>query len=212
MGLFQKRPDIGNNLPSYSIGLQRTLLVVGLGNVGTEYNSTRHNIGFASVDALAKSQDFDPWTLKKDLRCHFTSKTISDNRVIIIKPTTLMNLSGESVQAVMSFYKIPLEHITAVYDELDIDFGTIRTRIGGGSAGHNGVKSLTQHCGEAFGRVRIGIGPKHPEQIDSSDFVLGKFSKAEQQQIPNLLQETSALLSEYIYSATLPTETRRFIV
>jgi PTH1 family peptidyl-tRNA hydrolase len=212
MGLFQKRPDIGNNLPAYTIGLHKTLLIVGLGNVGKAYDATRHNIGFACVDALAKSQDFDTWTLKKDLKCHLTSKTISDNRVIIIKPTTLMNLSGESVQAVMSFYKIPAADIVAVYDELDIDYGNIRTRIGGSAAGHNGVKSLIRHIGESFGRVRIGIGPKHPEQIDSADFVLGQFNKTEQQQIPNLLQETTALLSEYIYSAALPSETRRFIV
>ena len=203
MGLFQKRPDIGNNLPAYTIGLHKTLLIVGLGNVGKAYDATRHNIGFACVDALAKSQDFDAWTLKKDLKCHLTSKTISDNRVIIIKPTT---------QAVMSFYKIPAADIVAVYDELDIDYGNIRTRIGGSAAGHNGVKSLIQHVGENFGRVRIGIGPKYPEQIDSADFVLGKFNKTEQQQIPNLLQETTALLSEYIYSAALPSETRRFIV
>lgn len=212
MGLFQKRPDIGNNLPAYSIGLQRTLLIVGLGNIGKEYDGTRHNIGFACLDALASSQGFDGWTVKKDLKCQLTSQTLGDNRVILIKPTTFMNLSGEAVQTVMSFYKLPLDSVVAVYDDLDVDFGSIRTRQGGGAAGHNGVKSLIQHIGEDFGRIRVGIGPKTPEQIDSANFVLTTFDKSEQEQMKNLLQETSALLSEYIFSAMLPTETRRYIV
>lgn len=212
MGLFQKRPDAGNNLPSYSIGLQKTLIIVGLGNVGSEYEGTRHNVGFACLDELVKSQGFEPWMAKKDLKCQLTMQTLGDNRVVLVKPSTFMNLSGEAVQSVMNFYKVPAEQVIAVYDELDIDFGSIRTRTGGGAAGHNGVKSLIQHISEDFGRVRIGIGPKHPEQIDSADFVLGKFDKSQQEQMKYLLQEASAILSEYIFSAALPTETRRFIV
>ena len=101
----------------------------------------------------------------------------------------------------------------AVYDELDIDFGQIRTRGGGGAAGHNGVKSLIQHCGEDFGRMRIGIGPKKPEQIDSADFVLASFSAAEKKKLPLLLQEANSILSEYCYGdGQLVTETRTFIV
>ena len=212
MGLFQKRPDIGNNLPSYTIGLQKTLIIVGLGNIGKEYDATRHNIGFACLDELAKSQGFEPWMTKKDLKCQLTTQTLGDNRVILVKPTTFMNLSGEAVRAVMDFYKVPSEQVVAVYDELDIDFGSIRTRQGGGAAGHNGIKSLIQHIDEGFGRVRVGIGPKHPEQIDSADFVLGKFDKSQREQMKYLLQETAAILSEYIFSAALPSETRQFIV
>lgn len=194
------------------MGMHKVLLIVGLGNVGSEYDGTRHNIGFACVDALAKSQDFEPWTNKKDLKAQIATQTIGDSRVILCKPTTLMNLSGEAVQAVAHFYKVNPDHIVAVYDELDVDFGIIRTRLGGGSAGHNGVKSVTKHIGEAYGRVRVGIGPKHPEHIDSADFVLARFSKAEQGQVTNLLQETTAILTEYIFSADLVVETRRFIV
>lgn len=212
MGFFQKRPDIGNSRPAYTLGMHKTLLIVGLGNIGKEFDGTRHNIGFDCVDALAGALDFDSWTVKKDLKCHITIKTLGETRVILCKPTTLMNLSGEAVHAVAQFYKIAPENIAAVHDELDIDFGNIRTRIGGGSAGHNGIKSVTQHAGEGYGRVRVGIGPKAPEQIDSSDFVLAKFSAKEKEQIKNLLQESTAILSEYIYSTQLPTETRRFIV
>jgi PTH1 family peptidyl-tRNA hydrolase len=124
-----------------------------------------------------------------------------------------MNLSGEAAQAVAHFYKIPAERVLAVYDEIDVEFGQIRLRIGGSSAGHNGVKSLIQHLGEGFGRVRIGVGPKEPEQMDSADFVLARFSKEQEAQLKNLTRETTAILSEYGFSSgQLPTETRSFLV
>lgn len=209
MALFQRKPDVSSNLPIYSLGLTKTLLIVGLGNVGKKYDGTRHNIGFAAVDALANNQDFDPWIEKKDLKCHITHKTIGDNRVILCKPTTFMNLSGEAVQAISHFYKVPLQQIVAVHDELDIPFGQIRTRTGGGSAGHNGIKSMTQHLGEEYGRVRIGVAAESP--METSDFVLAKFSQEEQSHIDALLKESNAILTEYIYGAELQPETRSFI-
>jgi PTH1 family peptidyl-tRNA hydrolase len=123
-----------------------------------------------------------------------------------------MNNSGEAVQAVAAYYKIPAENIVILHDELDIKFGQIRTRQGGASAGHNGIKSITQHLGENTGRIRIGIGPKTPAQMDSSDFVLAKFSAREQDQLKNLNREVIAILSEYLYGSTLATETRSFLV
>lgn len=123
-----------------------------------------------------------------------------------------MNNSGEAVQAVASFYKIPTEQIVLIHDELDIDFGHIRMRVGGSSAGHNGIKSATAAVGEETGRIRIGIGPKHPVQIDSADFVLQKFSAKEEKQLPNLTREANAILSEYVYGGQLPPDTRSFIV
>jgi PTH1 family peptidyl-tRNA hydrolase len=133
--------------------------------------------------------------------------------VIAIKPTTFMNLSGDAVDAVCTFYKLSSENIVVLHDELDIDFGHIRLRIGGASAGHNGIKSISEHIGEQFGRIRIGIGPKHPAKIDSADFVLQKFSASEAKQLGNLEQESTAILTEYIYGGTvLPSETRSFIV
>jgi PTH1 family peptidyl-tRNA hydrolase len=212
MALFQKKPDSGSSMPLYSLGLQKNVLIVGLGNMGKDFEGTRHNIGFAVVDALASNQGFDGWTEKKDLKCQIASATIGDTRVILCKPTTMMNLSGEAVQAVSHFYKIQLSQIAVVHDELDIDFGQIRTRVGGGSAGNNGVKSVTQHMGEEYGRVRVGIGPKTPEQIDSADYVLAKFSNEQNDQMKNLLQESTAILTEYIHSGQLPHETRTFLV
>lgn len=213
MSLFQKRPQVGETIQFYTLGQNKSVLIVGLGNPGKEYDGTRHNIGFACLDAFTRANEFGPWIEKKDLRCQMTSARLGDTQVIAIKPMTFMNLSGEAVQAVAHFYKIPTERVIAVYDELDIPFGQIRTRVGGGSAGHNGVKSLIQHLEEGFGRMRVGIGPKEPEQIDSADFVLGKFSREQAEQIKNLTREVSAILSEYAYSdGQLPAETRNFLV
>lgn len=197
----------------YTLGQNKMVLIVGLGNSGKEYDGTRHNIGFAAVEAFARANDFAPWVNKKDLKCEMATGRLGDTQVIIIKPTTFMNLSGEAVGAVAHFYKIPLERILAVYDEIDVDFGQVRLRTGGGSAGHNGVKSLIQHLGEGFGRVRVGIGPKQPEQMDSADFVLAKFSKDQEAHLKNLTRETTAILSEYCFSdGQLPQETRNFLV
>jgi PTH1 family peptidyl-tRNA hydrolase len=212
MGLFREKPDVGDTMPLYRLGLNKSFLIVGLGNAGQAYNGTRHNIGFAAVDALAASQDFEPWTVKKDLKCHLSSGMVADTKVILCKPTTMMNLSGEAVQAVANFYKIPVSSILVVHDELDVNFGQIRTRVGGSDAGNNGIKSVTQHMGPDYARVRIGIGPKKPAQMDSADFVLARFSETEFKQLTNLLQETTAILTEYIHGGQLMAETRTFIV
>lgn len=213
MALFQQRPQASDTLSFVTFGMQKTVLIVGLGNIGEKYDGTRHNIGFACIDAFVdKNPEMHPWIDKKDLKCHFSTGQIGETKVVAIKPTTFMNLSGEAAQAVAHFYKIPADQIIAIYDELDVNFGQIRTRKGGGSAGHNGVKSLIQHLGEDFGRVRVGIGPKVPEQIDSADFVLGRFNSEQQAQIKNLSQETNAILSEYIHGNQLNAETRSFII
>ncbi|HLG75056.1 MAG TPA: aminoacyl-tRNA hydrolase, partial [Ktedonobacteraceae bacterium] len=149
---------------------------------------------------------------KKDLHCYFTKGRINDTTVVAIKPTTLMNRSGQAVQAVSSFYKIASGHIVVVHDELDIPFGQIRLRMGGAAAGHNGIKSVSEAIGEDYGRVRVGIGPKMPPEIDSADFVLQKFTAEQQAQLPNLAREAAAILSEYIYAGTLPHDTRTFLV
>lgn len=213
MPFLQKRPNVGQPTQFYTVGQNKTILVVGLGNIGREYDRTRHNVGFACIGDFAEKNNFDPWIEKKDLKSLFTSSTMGDARVILIKPTTLMNLSGQAVQATMAFYKIVPDRVIVVHDELDIPFGQIRTRIGGSSAGHNGIKSVTNQIGEQYGRVRVGIGPKSPEQIDSADFVLGRFTAEQLEHMPALTREVSAILSEYIFgNAALPHETRSFII
>lgn len=213
MALFQRRPQVSDPVNYITLGLNKTVLIVGLGNPGKEYEDTRHNIGFLCLDEFAKANDFGGWVDKKDLKCRLAQQTLADTRVILCKPTTFMNLSGEAVQAVSSFYKIHPSQIVVVHDELDIDFGHIRTRAGGSAAGHNGIKSVIQHLGEDFARIRIGIGPKNPPQIDSADFVLQKFSSDEQSHLGELTRETSAIISEAVYAnGHLPAETRNFLV
>lgn len=187
-------------------------MIVGLGNIGRQYDGTRHNIGFAAVDDFVASQEFVDWSVKKDLKCLITNKTDGDTRVIVIKPTTFMNLSGESVQAVSQFYKIPPSQILVVHDDLDIPFGQIRTRVGGSDAGNNGIKSVIQHIGANFGRVRIGIKPGEPSPMDAADFVLAKFSKTEQESLKNLSREVTSILTEFTASGDMPHETRNFII
>lgn len=211
MALFQKKPTT-TSPPIYTLGLTRNIIVVGLGNPGKAYDGTRHNVGFAVIDALATKQDFEPWITKKDLKCQFASRTLGSTRVILVKPTTFMNLSGEAVRAVCDFYKVSPQSVLVVHDELDIPFGQIRTRTGGSSAGHNGLKSIIQHVGEDCGRVRIGVGPKIPEQMDSADFVLASFNEEQQAHMSDLLQEALAVVTEYIYGTDLPADTRSFLI
>lgn len=213
MALFQQRPQASDTLRNFTFGHEKTLLIVGLGNPGQEFDGTRHNIGFACADAFVDTlEEMQPWTDKKDFKCVLSSGKMGGTRVIAIKPATFMNNSGEAVQAAAHFYKVDPAYIVTIYDELDIPFGQIRTRVGGGAAGHNGVKSVIQHLGEDFGRIRIGIGPKLHEQQDSADFVLGKFPPEQQAQLKNLTKETTAILTETIYSNQLTPETRNFIV
>ena len=208
MGLFQKKetPVIKQ---SYTIGNQDTALIVGLGNFGDDYAGTRHNFGFMCIDDFALKNDFAPWVEKKDLRAWLCAKVMNGKKVILCKPTTYMNLSGEAVLLVKNFYKLKNPSIAVVYDELDLPFGTIRTAVGGSSAGHNGVKSLVKHTEDAFWRLRVGVGPKTPEAMETSAYVLQKFSKGEQGKLPVMYTEVGSMLHDYLASSGIPTpETR----
>lgn len=210
MALFQRRPSVGDNLPLYTVGQHQSVLLVGLGNMGKTYAKTRHNVGFAAVEAFAAAHNADQWIDKKDLKCRLATCMVGSVKVYVIEPLTMMNLSGIAAQKTAHFYKIPTEKVIVVHDELDVDFGTIRTRTGGGSAGHNGIKSVTEHLGEQYGRIRIGIGPKTPVSIDSADFVLAKFSKDEDAQMKALTTETTAIITECIAGGVVPNDTRSF--
>ncbi|HEY1064419.1 MAG TPA: aminoacyl-tRNA hydrolase [Candidatus Saccharimonadales bacterium] len=213
MSWLTNKPQSNDTIQFASMGLGKTVLLVGLGNPGNEYTLTRHNIGFYVLDTFVEDTgEMGPWSDKKDFKGQISTGQLGQTRVIALKPSTFMNVSGESVQAVAAFYKIGADDILVVHDELDVDFGQIRLRRGGSSAGHNGIKSVTQHLGENYGRVRVGIGPKRPAQIDSADFVLQRFSTDEQSQLLALGREASAILNEYVYGGELPHETRSFII
>ncbi len=213
MSWLTRRPQTSDPVNYVTIGLNKNILLVGLGNPGKKYEATRHNIGFICIDEFVdKTEEMDKWIEKKDLKCLLSTGRIGQNRVIAIKPTTYMNLSGDAVRAVMNFYKIHPDNIAVIHDELDIDFGQIRLRKGGSSAGHNGIKSVTGAIGEDYARIRIGVGPKKPLKMKSEDFVLQNFSPEQQVQLPNLKREVLAIISEYLYGAELPHDTRNFLV
>jgi len=214
MGWLLKQQDLGTNVVQlYNMGQQRSVLLVGLGNVGRQYEGTRHNIGFACVDAfLAAHEELGGWVEKKSLHCYLAQGHIGDTQVVIIKPTTFMNESGQAVAAVSNFYKIPPENVVVIHDELDVPFGQIRLRVGGSSAGHKGIKSVSQSIDEMYGRIRIGIGPKKPAAIDSADFVLQTFNPKEKVHLADLTQEVKVIIEEFIYGGQLSHETRSFLV
>ena len=211
MGLLQKKPLLGTNLPLYTIGAGKSFLVIGLGNPEKKYSGTRHNIGFTVLEQFAIANGFPSWVEKKDLKCLMAWANLGSNRVILCKPMTYMNMSGEAAQAVQHFFKLGNTQTLAVYDELAIPFGQLRTRTGGRDAGHNGVKSLIQHIGEDFGRIRIGVGSGQAEKKDAADFVLSKFSKPDQANLPLVIKEASAIITEFIFGGELPHETRKVI-
>jgi peptidyl-tRNA hydrolase, PTH1 family len=210
MALFQKKPQATDQIPLYTIGSNKTALIIGLGNPEEKFNGTRHNIGFAALDYFSQKNEFPNWINKKDLKCEVTVRTLGDTRVILCKPTTYMNLSGEAAQGVQHFYKVYNQKTLAVYDELAIQFGQLRTRVGGADAGHNGVKSLIQHLGDDFSRLRIGIGNEFSEKAEAADFVLGKFTKEEQEHLDPVLRETNSLINDFIFGG-LAHETRNVL-
>ena len=161
MGLFVKKPvNLSQSLP-YKIGLSdNTKLIVGLGNPGKKYDANRHNIGFNCLDYFATNNDYPQWQESKKFKGFISEARLGANRIILLKPTTYMNDSGLSVGAFINFYKIGNQDIVCVHDELSIPFGTIRSRVGGSDAGHNGIKSIISYIGEDFGRIRIGIKNK----------------------------------------------------
>lgn len=152
-------------------------LVVGLGNPGSGYAANRHNIGFMAADELVRRYSFGPW--RKKFQGQISEGELNGQKVLVLKPETFMNLSGQSVGEVLRFYKIPVEDVIVLHDELDLPPGKLRVKRGGGHGGHNGLRSIDAHCGKEYRRVRLGIG--HPgEKSRVHGHVLGDFSKAEQ--------------------------------
>lgn len=163
-------------------------LFVGLGNPGAKYAGNRHNIGFMALDRIAADHGFAPW--RRAFQGLVAEGRLGGEKVVLLKPETFMNLSGQSVRAASDFYKIGPEVITVFHDELDLAPGKCRVKQGGGHAGHNGLRSIHAHMGEAYGRVRLGIG--HPGHKDAvAGYVLHDFAKADQDWLDDLLRGIS---------------------
>lgn len=153
-------------------------LIVGLGNPEPEYANTRHNMGFDSINKIARELNID---LKKTrFNAILGEGVVEGKKVFLVKPQTFMNNSGESVEAFVNFYKIPMENILVIYDDMDTEVGKIRVRAKGGAGSHNGMKSIINELNsEEFARIRVGIG-KPKDEFDRIDYVIGRVSKEEQ--------------------------------
>lgn len=157
-------------------------LVVCLGNVGDRYDGTRHNVGFEVADELGERGNFPIRRLKH--KALTQAAVIGGQRVLVMKPTTLMNLSGEAVIDAARFYKVPADHILVICDDISLPVGKLRLRRGGSAGGHNGLKNIIAHLGtDQFPRVKIGVGGKPDPDYDLADWVLGKFHGADKKTI-----------------------------
>ncbi|MDM8167548.1 aminoacyl-tRNA hydrolase [Roseovarius sp.] len=160
-------------------------IFAGLGNPGPKYAANRHNIGFMALDRIAEDHGFGPW--KARFQGEVAEGRLGTEKVILLKPTTFMNLSGQSVGEAMRFYKLDPGDVTVFHDELDLAPGKLKVKTGGGHAGHNGLRSMHAHIGENYRRVRLGIG--HPGRKDLvSHYVLHDFAKADQDWLDDLLR------------------------
>ena len=169
-------------------------LIVGLGNPGPEYANNRHNVGFMVADLLAERIGGKFKRAGKAqaqvLEGRIGAPGPASRRVVLVKPTSFMNLSGGPVNALRDFYKVPLANVLAVHDELDIDYGTLRLKLGGGDNGHNGLKSMTKAMGPDYHRVRFGIG-RPPGRMQVADFVLKDFSSTERKELDFLVDRAT---------------------
>jgi peptidyl-tRNA hydrolase, PTH1 family len=167
---------------------QAMRLFVGLGNPGAKYAGNRHNIGFMAVERIAADHGFGPWRTK--FQGMLSEGMLGDEKVLLLKPGTFMNLSGQAVGEAVRFHKLTPADVVVFHDELDLAPGKCRVKAGGGHAGHNGLRSIHQHLGEAYGRVRLGIGhPGHKDRV--ADYVLSDFAKAEADWLDDLLRGLS---------------------
>ena len=174
---------------------ENSYLLIGLGNPGREYQNNRHNYGFMFIDRIAVR--LGARGLKVQSKAIVTSATFEDRRLILAKPQTYMNLSGQSAQGLLNFYKLPMENMLIAYDDLDIPFGTIRMRPGGGPGGQKGVASAIERLGtKDFARLRLGIG-RPPGRMDPSAFVLQDFSREEMKILSELLDRAADAALEF---------------
>ena len=175
---------------------EASYLLIGLGNPGREYRDSRHNVGFMLVDRIAVR--LEARGMKVQSKAITTTAMYEDRKLILAKPQTYMNLSGQSVQGLIHFYKLPLANVLIAYDDLDIPFGTIRIRPGGGPGGQRGMASTIEHIGtNDFPRLRIGIG-RPPGRMDSAAYILQDFTRAEMKILSEIIDRAADAALEFV--------------
>ena len=173
------------------------IALIGLGNPEEIHSKNRHNIGFMAIDKISKTYNLGPF--KSKFKSKFINSSLNNIPIILLKPQTYMNLSGSSVNEIVKFYKIKPEDIIVIHDDLDINLGKIKTKIGGGNSGHNGLKNIDSYIGNNYRRIRIGIGhPGNKELVNK--FVLSNFNKDEIKIVELLLNDISKNIAELIDS------------
>ena len=177
-------------------------LIIGLGNPGDQYTGTRHNVGFAAIDKLAEHYSFDEFKKAEKFKALLIEGQIADQKVILAKPLTFMNLSGQAVQSLQAYYKIPVEDIVIVYDDIDIESGKMRIKSSGSAGTHNGMRSIVQAFGTEVPRVRIGIKPIDEFQGDLSAYVLGKFTADQKNLINEVISELPEAIEDLLKNAS----------
>ena len=164
-------------------------IIAGLGNPTREYEKTRHNVGFDTIDVLADRLNTS--VDEKKFKGLYGKGIIAGEKVILLKPQTFMNLSGESVREAADFYKVDPEHIIVIYDDISLDVGQLRIRKKGSAGGHNGIKNIIAHLGtQEFPRIKVGVGDK-PKDMDLADYVLGHFSKEDQAKMDEAFKDAA---------------------
>lgn len=167
-------------------------LIAGLGNPGTKYKNNRHNIGFMVIDEITKNLS----TLSNITKSNFKAEVLKNQTEIYVKPQTFMNLSGESIYAIKDYFKVELNHIIVIHDDLDLPFGAIRFKLGGGHGGHNGLRSIDSHLSsQNYIRIRIGIG-KPADKSQVANFVLDDFSKDESSKLKDIINHAILSIEE----------------
>jgi PTH1 family peptidyl-tRNA hydrolase len=193
----ERQPDDTTTLPD-----RQPFLIAGLGNPGREYRDNRHNVGFMLVDRLAERLGVA--FSRVESKALVTKADFQGNRLILAKPQTYMNLSGQAVGALMKFYKVPPEHLLVVYDEVDLPLGTLRLRPEGGSAGQKGMKSIIERLGtENVSRLRIGVG-RPPGRKEAGDYVLQDFSKQERENLASILDRAADAVQTFVTQGIEP--------
>jgi PTH1 family peptidyl-tRNA hydrolase len=163
-------------------------IIAGLGNPGKKYTQNRHNIGFKILESIAELNNFQPW--RKKFQSQITEGHINSKKIMLIKPETFMNNSGNAIQEVLNFYKLNVANLTVIHDDLDLRIGKIKLKIGGSSAGHNGLKSIDQHVGSSYIRLRVGIS-RPVNQAMVAKYVLSDFSDNDNNEIEPLIIKIS---------------------
>lgn len=173
------------------------MIIAGLGNPGAQYSTTRHNVGFLAVDYMVDRLNFSYKNSSK-FKCEIASGNFEGTKIHFVKPQTFMNLSGESLTLVKNYYNESNEDIIIIYDEIDLEFSKIRHKIGGGSAGHNGIKSIDKHIGEGYNKLRIGVGRPPHKDMQVSDYVLSNFSNEELKNLEDIFESFNTSFSQLI--------------